>query len=392
MWPPCRLPTSTCGTSASSGRTAQCTKASCGDRAATARPDRVQPVSHPATVRRGTGGPRLAPGPLAGRSRSSGGVVCGAGFGPRPGMRRAGRAGIDAFRCGASRSFDVAAVVYGRSPRLPGIDDAVSRTRRRTVRRHPQSQPAPPSRRDGPASPHPDADHRPHPADAVAGVRATDDRRGGDAARGGQPAHRTRMAPRGRRDRRGAQRRGQPALAAGTRRRRFGVVRPFHPGEGASPRDRGRTSGESSPGVGRSALRPGVLCRPHCSAARRRSPLRRAPGSTRAGPAGRRISGRAGHANLGRTLRSGDRRGDVLRHPGGGVRLRRHSGNRGTTRGPTGAARRCQCDGRGGPSRGGASTGRRAPTRDRPLLGVSDGDRIPDHLPRHDRTRQRRSP
>ena len=50
------------------------------------------------------------------------------------------------------------------------------------------------------------------------------------------------------------------------------------------------------------------------------------------------------------------------------------------------------CDGRGGPRRGGASTGRRAPARDRPLLGVSDGDRIPDHLPRHDRTRQRRSP
>ena len=57
------------------------------------------------------------------------------------------------------------------------------------------------------------------------------------------------------------------------------MVRPFHPGEGASPGGRGRTSRAASAGVGRSALRPGVLCRAHRSAAKRRSPLRRVPGS-----------------------------------------------------------------------------------------------------------------
>ena len=68
--------------SASLRRTAPSTKASCGDRAATARPDRFQPVSHPPTVRRGIAGPHLAPGRLAGRPWSSDGVVCGAGSDP----------------------------------------------------------------------------------------------------------------------------------------------------------------------------------------------------------------------------------------------------------------------------------------------------------------------
>ena len=161
----------------------------------------------------------------------------------------------------------------------------------------------------------------------------------------------------------------------------------------------GRITAEKAPHMAIAAARradlPLVLAGPHqrhrvlqaChrTIARRPSPLCRAPQPRRAGPLGRPLGGRAGHARMARAVRTGGRRSDVVRHARRGIRPWRDTRNRVTAGRPTRPAKRRRSYGRRNTGSPVARPNRCSPARRRLLLGRGDGDRIPRPLPHDDR-------
>ena len=260
-----------------------------------------------------------------------------------------------------------------------GADARPRRATATALRRRAQQQPAPPARRDGRRRWRAGGHHAAH------------------ARRCRGWSRRAALAPRAPRVRRGQRRTRPTAWAARRRRATVDPQRRRHRPRGARARagrprsgragwcPRRRRTWRSTPRARpacrssrRAAHDPAYFDARDRAAARRR---RRATSATSTTARSSTLVGRAAVAlvtpALGRALRPGRRRGDGLRHPGGGVRPRRRC-RRSSTRGRGRLAAPGDVDALARRSRGRhrARPRRRAAPRRASLLGSTDGRRL----------------
>ena len=202
-------------------------------------PDRLEPLPGPRAVRRRPGG---ADPPARPTSWPPAGTRCPSSPAPARDpdlpvtLIDAGR-----FEAEPRRARDVNAPAASWMAEHHAYLDADARPgpgRRRTLRRGPQQQPAPPAGRDGADARGAGAHHAAHPAGAVAGVGDRDRRRAASAFAAVSRRHRARRGRTSVGQRRRAQRRRRTDLAARSRRRAGGLVGPAGAREGAARGDR----------------------------------------------------------------------------------------------------------------------------------------------------------